>query len=217
MPAMIAFSSFVIGCLIALVLSKYFSAHIDVDRTGVVILGSIAAATALLVLGMRRQLRKSHENGPEASQALGRAIVELAALGEAPGSLVKAMEGMRKAIEDLSNVAVVFKIHGADFVKALSPEKRMDLYHIVLEALAGAVRQSRATEVFAVLDAGPEETTFLVKDNGTGFSPDDLEGTSAGHPGLGRIRSRVYSLGGTCVIWSKPETGTIVKVSVPSV
>ena len=55
--------------------------------------------------------------------------------------------------------------------------------------------------------------SVLVEDDGVGFDPDEVLGTS--RLGLVGIRERAESLGGTFVIESAPGSGTTVVVEVP--
>jgi signal transduction histidine kinase len=274
-PLMIPYASFVIGCFIALMAGEYFSTHLTIDRTGVLVLGAIAAATACFGLGFRKVLTALQRSGdekwemtrefvrrreerirederrrlvsdlhdgpiqsltaallflgakptapPRAVQALERATRELrtmvrfGTLPEVSGNLINAVEGLCKSIESLSNIAVVCNIQGGDFLEALPPEKRGDLYRIVQEALTNVVRHSRAREVVVRLNGDAKSVALLVKDNGIGFDLVNLEGITSGHFGLAGIRSRVESMGGVYGIQSEPGAGTTITVSIPTV
>lgn len=95
----------------------------------------------------------------------------------------------------------------------LTPEARRALYHIVQEALSNAARHSRATRVEIHLADYEHETELVLNDNGQGFDVDQAE-RRVGH-GLMNMRDRVSTMGGLCMISSRPGAGTQVRVRLP--
>jgi len=89
------------------------------------------------------------------------------------------------------------------------------LFRVILEAVANAARHAGASRVdVEVASAGdPPWITTTVTDDGRGFDPGQR---FAGHLGLETMRERVAVLGGQLQIDSRPGTGTVVAVALPT-
>jgi signal transduction histidine kinase len=99
--------------------------------------------------------------------------------------------------------------------RALSPSLESEVLRVAQEALANAVRHSRATRVAVDLRYHPNELTLTVCDNGIGFQATDTTLPAKGHFGLQGMRERADQIGGTLSVESSPESGTTVTLSVP--
>jgi signal transduction histidine kinase/ligand-binding sensor domain-containing protein len=104
---------------------------------------------------------------------------------------------------------------------AVSSEARHNIFLALKEALNNAMKHSRATEVLFQLKIQAATFTFLIKDNGIGFTP-GISQENIGDPahissgqGLGNLSKRLNEMGGTCAISSRPGQGTEVALSVP--
>jgi two-component system sensor histidine kinase UhpB len=89
------------------------------------------------------------------------------------------------------------------------------LFRITQEAVANAVRHSRATQVVVRLQTAPGYVNLAVIDNGQGFDPH--EAIRHSQPGLGLLsmKERVELLAGTLNIESQKGRGTRVYVVIP--
>ena len=96
----------------------------------------------------------------------------------------------------------------------LTPQSELQLIRVVQEALANARKHSGARSVVVRIVAGDEETTFIVEDDGSGFTVDDLPGGRDGF-GLQAMRERMDLVGGTLTVTSAPGEGTRVVASCP--
>jgi signal transduction histidine kinase len=94
----------------------------------------------------------------------------------------------------------------------LSLDVKQAIYRIALEALANVVNHSRARHVTLRLEAGDEDVTLEVTDDGNGFDPDR---TYPGHFGLQSMRERAESSGGRLQMDSKPGRGTTIRARLP--
>jgi len=91
------------------------------------------------------------------------------------------------------------------------------LYRIVQEALANVARHASARNVAIRLDCHGRFVRLSVRDDGSGFDPNAVQGR-AGRThgfGLGSIRERALMLGGRCTIRSKPGEGAVIEIRVP--
>jgi len=91
--------------------------------------------------------------------------------------------------------------------------------HVLLrvgqEALSNAVTHASAQHVEAVLEFGEAEVRLIVRDDGVGFTADDVEGPMTQHFGLQGMRERLGRIHGQCRIDSAPGMGTTVRAVVP--
>jgi len=99
--------------------------------------------------------------------------------------------------------------------RALSPSLENEVLRVAQEALANAVRHSRAARVSLDLRYYPNELTLTVCDNGIGFQATDTTLPAKGHFGLQGMRERTDQIGGTLNVESTPESGTTITLSVP--
>jgi PAS domain S-box-containing protein len=89
-------------------------------------------------------------------------------------------------------------------------------YRVVQEALSNVKKHSRATEVTVRIDASAGSLRAEVKDNGTGFDPEEArQFLRAGKVGLASMRERAELTGGTLTIKSAPGAGTSVVATLP--
>jgi signal transduction histidine kinase len=94
----------------------------------------------------------------------------------------------------------------------LPPDMRHNIFLIVKEALTNTLKHAKAREVQVQARATDNRLEVLVKDDGKGFEPGAL--TEGRRNGLGNMRQRAASIGGTLEVQSSPGNGTAVKLSV---
>jgi signal transduction histidine kinase len=93
------------------------------------------------------------------------------------------------------------------------------LLRIAQEALTNVEKHARATEAHVYTTARDGEVRLTVEDNGAGFDPDELKGSSSPHSGgfgLLSLHERARLAGGTIEITSAPGKGTRVVASIPT-
>jgi len=88
------------------------------------------------------------------------------------------------------------------------------LYRVFQEALTNIHRHAEATEVKITFLQQKNELRFLVKDNGVGITPEQIQAPASF--GLMGMQERVLSLGGTLDIRGEPGNGTSVLVTIPA-
>ena len=95
----------------------------------------------------------------------------------------------------------------------LPPVARVQVLHIVREALTNARRHARAGQVWVRVDRILDANTarFTVEDDGRGFDPR----RPAGGMGLQIMRYRAERIGGTLTIDTRPGEGTRIRCRVP--
>ncbi len=94
----------------------------------------------------------------------------------------------------------------------LSVEQRRNLLLVAREAINNVIKHSGATEVSLHVAHGEGTLTIEIVDNGRGFDSQAARGDGLG---LGSMRKRMESLGGTFLAISRPGIGTTLKLSLP--
>ena len=97
--------------------------------------------------------------------------------------------------------------------KPLPPDVRHNIFLIVKEALTNVLRHAGAKEVHVRAKVSANSLEILVQDDGRGFKPppSPLEGRQHG---LGNMRRRAETIGGTLEWQSTPGKGTTVRLAV---
>ena len=85
---------------------------------------------------------------------------------------------------------------------------------IVRELAVNAVRHGKASEIRIAGSIENGTLRFSVKDNGSGFNPDECPGTDEGHFGLQGVCERIKPYGGKLDVESSPGMGTKATVSI---
>jgi signal transduction histidine kinase len=108
---------------------------------------------------------------------------------------------------------VEFSVRGTP--GTLSPALETALFRLVKEALTNARKHARTRRVRVRLTARQHAIIISVRDWGTGFEPRNTAGRP-GHLGLAGMRERVALLNGGISVYSKPGTGTLVCITIPT-
>jgi two-component system NarL family sensor kinase len=99
---------------------------------------------------------------------------------------------------------------GAD--DGLPPAVQSGLYRIAQQALANAVRHAQAETIVVRLTRDLDGVRLRIEDDGIGFDPAAVPSDRFGLVGM---RERARLLGGTLVVESAPDAGTVIDVLVP--
>jgi len=110
---------------------------------------------------------------------------------------------------------VSIAIEGAS--RALQPIVRDEIYRIAAEALRNAFRHARAKEIEVELRYDARQFRFRIRDDGKGIAQEYLtaEGRE-GHFGLHGMRERAKLMGGRLTIWTAPDSGTEIELTIPA-
>ena len=98
--------------------------------------------------------------------------------------------------------------------KRLSDDMAHVLMRIIRELVINAVRHGRATAVKIAGSDDGDRLLFSVRDNGSGFDPDNCPGVLQGHFGLQGIQERINQFNGEMKIDSVPDKGTHVTIAL---
>jgi signal transduction histidine kinase len=105
------------------------------------------------------------------------------------------------------------KVTRLDEITNLSDDQNTAIFRILQEALTNIVRHAGATEVEISLQAGPNQLTLKVHDNGRGIAVEELNSRKA--IGLLGMRERAQVVDGQVTITGRIGVGTTVCVTIP--
>jgi len=101
--------------------------------------------------------------------------------------------------------------------RELVPMVRDEVYRIAGEAVRNARCHAQARRIEVSIQYGDRHFRLLVRDNGKGIEPKILdEGYREGHNGLQGMRERAKVVEGKLTLWSKPDSGTEVELTIPA-
>jgi signal transduction histidine kinase/ligand-binding sensor domain-containing protein len=98
--------------------------------------------------------------------------------------------------------------------KDLHPIIRDEIYQISREALSNAFRHAHARHIETEISYEPRAFRLRIRDDGEGIPAEVLDQGRAGHFGLPGIRERASQIGAELTIWSRPDTGTEIDLSL---
>jgi signal transduction histidine kinase len=146
------------------------------------------------------------------------AVQQLRPAGLATSDLVCAIGSLGQALADgLSGDAPAFQFEVEGTPRDLLPIARDEVYRIAGEALRNAFRHAQARQVEVEIRYDRQQLRLRIRDDGRGIDPQFLrsDGLSK-HYGLRGMQERAQLLAGTLTIWSKPNSGTEIDLTVPS-
>jgi signal transduction histidine kinase len=101
--------------------------------------------------------------------------------------------------------------------RELVPMVRDEVYRIAGEAVRNARRHAQARRIEVSIQYGDRHFRLLVRDNGKGIDPKILdEGYREGHHGLQGMQERAKIVEGKLTLWSEPDSGTEVELTIPA-
>ena len=126
------------------------------------------------------------------------------------------MAFQRVAEETPQGSDVTFKTVVEGSVRPLHQVVREESYCIGREALVNALTHSGGRHVEVEITYDPRQFRLRVRDDGHGLDPRLLkEGGRPDHWGLQGMRERAARIGAQLNLWSRPDTGTEVELTVP--
>ncbi len=121
------------------------------------------------------------------------------------------LEQMASEFREVSDLAVA--LERVDVRSELAPEVQAQLIRIVQEALSNVRKHANAGEVCIACYETASDLILEVRDDGDGFSPQDV--TSASQHGLRGMRERAELIGADFQVISRAQEGTIVRLRLP--
>jgi PAS domain S-box-containing protein len=150
----------------------------------------------------------------QASHDVRRSIASLQESPRPPQSLQECLNGIvgEFSVPEGPGVALVSQIETPLYLPANQLEQ---VERVVREGLLNASRHAGARQIKVGLEAGGDEITVIVEDDGRGFDPDAPTLQEGEHFGLSIMRARAARVGGRVEIDSASGRGTRVVFSWP--
>jgi len=101
--------------------------------------------------------------------------------------------------------------------RLVKPAIQEQLLLIGREAVNNALHHARATRIEVEVQYLRTRLCVLVRDNGCGLSSEEIQKGGDSRWGLHAMRERAENIGARFTVWSRPGSGTEVRVVVPAV
>lgn len=96
----------------------------------------------------------------------------------------------------------------------LSPEKEINLFRIIQEAVNNIIKHSQADHASVFITSAENIIEIIIGDNGQGFNPNAAGKSAAGGLGLMGINERARAVDGVLTISSSEGTGTEIRLVI---
>ena len=129
--------------------------------------------------------------------------------------LVAALDMLARETQDSSAIPITFRRLGREL--RLPPDAELALYRMTQEGLSNIQRHAQATQATVQIEFAPERVILTISDNGSGFEvpKSPAEFAPHGHFGLLGLYERAELLNAVLEIYSEPNEGTRLAVSLP--
>jgi PAS domain S-box-containing protein len=160
-----------------------------------------------LIDNMRNVIRETGDKLRDISSGLHPRLVQELGLVAGVHNLIDRFQG-----------ATGIEVHSSIHIQDLDIDEAVEvnLYRIVQEALTNIVKHSKCSSVLFEMSVEDGRLGVMVKDNGTGFSLQDVSQRDIEQRGMGLFIMEEISkaIGGRMMIQSKPGQGTELQVEV---
>lgn len=124
-------------------------------------------------------------------------------------------EAMRMSVERFeAQTGIEAQLHVRGSGMPPEPETRLQVLHIVQEALSNVRKHAGAQRVDVILEYDPA-IRITIRDDGRGFDPANQAAQEANSVGLSIMRERAHRVGGKLALHSQPGKGTEVVLLLP--
>jgi signal transduction histidine kinase len=139
-------------------------------------------------------------------------VLNLRAVAGDVGELAQALAATGEELALMYPVQFRASVEGVP--RDLHPIAREELLFIGREALTNAFRHAGAGVIEAEVCYGETALKMRVRDDGRGIDAEVLKSGRPGHWGLPGMRERARNIRATLEVWSRPEAGTEIELSL---
>lgn len=107
----------------------------------------------------------------------------------------------------------ILELNISRYTNRLNEEQELAIYRIIQEWLNNARKHAKASYVSIELNTTDEMIELIYKDDGIGMDAESAR--NSGHMGIFGIKERVFSLGGSYLMNSKPQNGVEYQIKIP--
>ncbi len=139
----------------------------------------------------------------------------LDSLNQTDGDLLIALGAFRERIAPLLRTAGIelkWRVDPTVSASGFSPEKVLNIYRLLQEAITNAFKHAGATEITVALSSDGAGRVLSVSDNGRGFAANDAPHRGYGLSGM---RQRAAKLGTKLELVSEQGAGTSIRLHLP--
>jgi signal transduction histidine kinase len=109
-----------------------------------------------------------------------------------------------------------FQVRVEGKTRDLHPIVRDEVNRIACEAVRNAFLHAQAGRIEVEIRYDERQLRLRVRDDGKGIDGKVLDEGRAGHYGLPGMRERAKLVGGKLAVWSEPDSGTEIELTVPA-
>jgi two-component system NarL family sensor kinase len=156
-------------------------------------------------------------NIDESVRILGEVISDLSDLSRSMSSEMIMQNGLFRAVEfEVSQLSksgifdIGLEVKGDPVF--LDVKNELSLFRIIQESLNNIIKHSKATVIRFSLHYEEDLLQIIISDNGQGF---DIESISNVGSGLRHMRRRAEIMGGSFLLESNAENGTVINIKIP--
>jgi len=162
--------------------------------------------------GVIDQAARAVTEGRDAVQGLRASTIETNDLAAALHTLAAEL-----AANQTNQNSPVFDVRVEGATRDLHPILRDDVYRIVGEAMRNAFLHAEASRIEVEIHYDERQLRLRIRDDGKGIDPQIVtEKGRPGHWGLRGMHERAKRVGGNLGVWSKPDSGTEIEMTIPA-
>jgi len=161
--------------------------------------------------GARQALEQVRASAHDAMLEMEVMLDQLRAEPLENAGLVAALKKQCEAMGFRSGAPVDFRVGELPASETLRPGAQQAILRVAQEALANIARHARAAHVWVSLAKTPDGVELMIRDDGTGFDPNQVRRGM----GTANMHARADEFGGSFELLSRPGEGTSVRFAIP--